>query len=122
MGRIKNHLAFFVIVQFLILLTAVDVYAQYNSKPIGWWQFDEAEGRSVGDASGNGNNGRVTGAEWIKDEYGGALYFDGQDDCVWCDEQGSSLSPDSALSIQAWVRPTEFWRGQTWHRVKEREE
>lgn len=108
MGRIKNHLVFFVIVQSFVFLFAVSVYPQHDAELMGWWQFEEAKGHSIGDASRNGNNGRVTGAEWIRDEYGSALKFDGQDDCVWCEEQENGLSPDSALSVQAWVRPTEF--------------
>ena len=62
MERIKNHLTFFMVVQFFVLLLAVGVYAQHDSKPTGWWQFDEGAGSFVGDASGNGNNARVTGA------------------------------------------------------------
>ncbi len=108
MERIRNYLALFVIVQFLIFLPVISAYPQRDAKPMGWWQFDEGAGSNVSDASGNGNHGRITGAEWFKDEYGSALMFDGQDDCVWCDEQENSLSPNSALSIQAWVRPTEF--------------
>ena len=108
MGRIRDYLALLVTFQFLIFLPVTNAHPQHNEDLIGWWQFDEGVGSSVSDASGNGNHGRVTGAEWFKDEYGSALMFDGQDDCVWGDEQENSLSPDSALSVQVWVRPTEF--------------
>jgi hypothetical protein len=107
-SRILLWIAFLVISQFFIFLPVTNAHPQHDAKSTGWWQFGEGVGSSVSDASGKGNHGRVTGAEWIKDEYSGALKFDGQDDCVWCDEQGDSLSPDSALSVQAWVRPTEF--------------
>jgi len=108
MRRIRNYAAIFVFAQFFSFLFAANSYSQSGTEPMGWWQFDEAEGSSVGDASGNGNTGRVTGAEWIKGEHGVALMFDGQDDCVWCNEQQGSLSPVSSLSIEVWARPTEF--------------
>ena len=89
MRRIRDYAAIFVFAQFISFLFAANLYPQSDAEPIGWWQFDEAEGSSVGDASGNGNTGRVTGAEWVKGEHGVALMFDGQDDCVWCGQ----LSP-----------------------------
>jgi hypothetical protein len=100
--------ALLVICQFLIFLPVINVHPQHDAKPMGWWQFEEGAGDSVSNVSGNDNHGQVMGPEWISDEYGDALQFDGQDDHVWCEEQENSLSPYLALSIQAWIRPIEF--------------
>jgi hypothetical protein len=45
---------------------------------VGWWNFDEGPGPTVADATGNGNAGTITGGvQWIAQETGGALEFDG---------------------------------------------
>ena len=41
------------------------------------WTFDEGEGDTVEDSSGNGNDGEITGTSlWIGGMFGKALYFD----------------------------------------------
>jgi formylglycine-generating enzyme required for sulfatase activity len=50
---------------------------------VGHWKFDETEGAVARDSSGKGNDGTVKGgAKWAKGRIGGALAFDGKDDCV----------------------------------------
>lgn len=47
--------------------TAAQVAYDYNrGAPIGWWQFDECQGTTAYDASGNGNNATMT--------FGGGTY------------------------------------------------
>src|SRR3989339_271770 len=49
--------------------------------PVGYWSFDEGYGATTHDASGQGNDGAITGAVW-KDESecvsGKCLWFDGE--------------------------------------------
>lgn len=46
--------------------------------PVAHWDFDEYEGQTVYDKTGNGNDGTlVNGPEWVRGKYGGALEFDG---------------------------------------------
>jgi hypothetical protein len=52
---------------------------------VGWWKFDESEGTTAADSSGNGNNGVLMGnPQWQPSggKLGGALEFDGVDDYV----------------------------------------
>ncbi len=37
-----------------------------NSDPVGWWKFDEGSGTIAADSSGNGNDGKIIGATWVK--------------------------------------------------------
>ena len=56
-----------------------DVWSFNTGKLVGWWKFDG----DANDSSGNGNHGTVTGdPNWVIGRIGGALQFDGVDDCV----------------------------------------
>jgi len=72
------------------------------------YSFNEGAGTSVGDASGNGHTGTVTGAAG---QFGGALSFDGTDDWVTvADAAGLDLT--TGMTLEAWVNPTALrgWR------------
>lgn len=51
-----------------------------NAGLIAYWPFDEESGSSFADESGNGNDGTLTGAEFLSGKVGNALYFDGVND------------------------------------------
>jgi uncharacterized repeat protein (TIGR01451 family) len=67
------------------------------------WHFDEGSGGIVHDSSGNGNDGVVYGATWVKGKYGGALEFDGVDDYV---EVPDSMSLDltQETTVEIWIK------------------
>ena len=45
---------------------------------MAYWDFNEGKGDILRDQSGRGIDGKIEGAEWVKDgKYGGALKFDG---------------------------------------------
>jgi PKD repeat protein len=68
--------------------------------------FNEGAGSSVGDASGRGNIGVVSGATWAAaGRFGGALSFDGVNDWVTVADS-ASLDATTALTLEAWVRPS----------------
>jgi hypothetical protein len=49
----------------------------------GVWLLDEGGGGTVGDNSGNGNDGSIISEpEWTDGKFGKALEFDGEDDMV----------------------------------------
>jgi Concanavalin A-like lectin/glucanases superfamily len=72
--------------------------------PIAAWPLDEGEGTTAEDATGDGHEGTVEGAEWAPGKYGEALKFDGEGDVVKVPN-----SPEFALTegftLEAWVRP-----------------
>lgn len=72
--------------------------------PVAHWKMDENTGVRAYDASGNGNNGTVSGAAWTQGKNGPALTFDGTNDYVDCGN-GSSLNISNAITIEAWIKP-----------------
>lgn len=50
---------------------------------MGMWLFNEGNGNTAEDSSGNGNDGKINGgAKWVDGQFGKALEFDGTDDWV----------------------------------------
>jgi chitodextrinase len=77
------------------------------------YSFDEGSGSTVGDSSGNGNTGTVSGATWTNaGKYGGALVFNGTTSTVNVPNT-ASLQLSSGMTLEAWVNPasvTSAWR------------
>ncbi|MFW0837851.1 MAG: DUF2341 domain-containing protein [Candidatus Komeilibacteria bacterium] len=93
--------------------TPAQIAYDYNGgKPIGWWKFDDGEGITANDASGNGNNGTLTNmdpaTDWLESsncQFNGCLDFDGTDDRIIINES-SVLKLTKAVSIAVWVKPS----------------
>ena len=65
------------------------------------YAFDESSGSTVADASGNGNNGTISGATRVAGgRHGGALSFDGVDDMVTVAD-AASLDLTSGMTLEA---------------------
>ena len=66
------------------------------------WRFDEGEGETAADASGNGLDGAIFGAEWVEGRFGKALR--------WTEEAGQvSVATDltsitDRFTLQAWIK------------------
>ena len=76
--------------------------------------FDAGSGSTAADSSGSGNNGAITGATWAPaGKFGAALSFDGGD--VVNVPDSASLDLTTAMTLEAWVRPTAL--GTTWRTV-----
>src|SRR5690349_7979834 len=80
---------------------------------VGAYAFDEGTGTTVGDASGAGNNGTITGATWTPSgRNGGALSFNGSNALVTIPNT-ASLQLSGAMTVEAWINPstvTGAWR------------
>ena len=81
-GRI--HLTFsLVIVVTIYILASAPSYAISENALVGAWAFEEGEGDTVKDISGNGKDMViVAGPEWVEGKFGMGLQFDGVDDCA----------------------------------------
>ncbi len=72
-----------------------------------WWAIGpliRARGAVLQDQSGQGNDGQIHGAKWVKSGQGYALLFDGKTDYVDCGN-GATLDITGPITIQAWIHP-----------------
>ena len=78
---------------------------------VAGYGFDEGRGTVAMDASGLGNNATVSGAVWGAGRFGQSLEFDGLDDWATV-AAGPGVNVSTAMTIEAWVYPTEAagWR------------
>jgi hypothetical protein len=74
---------------------------------VGWWNFNEGVGNTVGDSSGNGNNGTISGASWTTGQYGQALNFNGASSYASVPDS-PSLRGMTELTIAVW------WKATAW--------
>jgi hypothetical protein len=70
---------------------------------VAYWKFDEGSGAAAADSSGNGNHGNSYNNTWAAGRIGTGLVFNGTSSFVSVSES-SSLSPESAVTVAAWVR------------------
>lgn len=106
--------------------SAAQVAWDYNrGAPVGWWKFDECQGTTAHDSSGNNNSGTITiggtgtqtavgtcttsGTAWGNGATGKRNYslnFDGTDDYVSIPDQ-TYLSPGAGnYTMSAWIKTT----------------
>ena len=106
--------------------TPAQIAWDYNrGAPVGWWKFDECQGTTAYDSSGNSNNGNInigatapqttagtctsptngTGAWYngASGKYNSSLSFDGVDDYVNASSAGGSFGTGD-FSLFAWIK------------------
>jgi hypothetical protein len=82
---------------------------------VAGWGFNEGAGMSVADASGKGHVGTVSATAWSgAGKFGGALSFNGSSSWVTVAD-ANDLDLSSALTLEAWVRPSAL--GSLWRTV-----
>jgi hypothetical protein len=75
--------------------------------------FEEGTGTATVDSSGSGNNGTLSNATWsTAGRFGNALSFNGTNAMVNVADS-SSLDVTTAMTVEAWVRPTALSGWQT---------
>ncbi len=74
----------YVIILFAVCFVILPTQAAFDADNImGMWLFNEGNGDTAKDSSGNGNDGEIIGgAKWVDGQFGKALEFDGTDDWV----------------------------------------
>ena len=73
---------------------------------LGLWHFNNGNGDIAINASGNGSNGTIHGANWTEGVMGKALEFDGEDDYVDINRINSNFSVPSEGTLIAWIYRT----------------
>ena len=82
-----------------------EVSSPDTSELVGYWKFDEVEGLSVQDYSGENHDGiLVNGPIWSAGKLQGGLTFDGYDDYVYFNNFNHT---DNAFTIAFWVNHSE---------------
>lgn len=77
-----------------------------HEEPVAAYAFDEKSGQTAHDASGNGHDGTLDGAQWSAEgKHGGALQFDGEDDLLTV-PPAKALAFGPNFTLEAWVRPS----------------
>ena len=67
------------------------------------YHFDEGQGSVAKDASRFGYDGEVRGAQWETGKFGGALAFDGQDDCVFR-KVTEAIENLKTITVECWFK------------------
>ena len=68
----------FVITMVLVILSVMSTHAAVDKHTVAVWLFEEGNGKTVRDASGNGHDGKITGSlKWVKAKSGTGLEFPG---------------------------------------------
>jgi RHS repeat-associated protein len=82
--------------------------------PVAAYGFEEASGNNATDSSGNGLTGTLSGPTRVDGRFGKSLAFDGDDDLVTVAD-ANQLDLSAAMTLSAWVYPTEAQTG--WHSI-----
>ncbi|MCG9130446.1 LamG domain-containing protein [Candidatus Poribacteria bacterium] len=90
----------------IILCCTTTSSAKIDPKQVvGIWLFDEGNGKTAKDLSGNDNDGELKeGAKWDDGQFGDAVIFDGKDDYV--EIAPSPLFNPEKFTVTYWIYPT----------------
>jgi len=75
---------------------------------VSWWKLNEGSGTTAGDSSGYGNDGTITGADWVTGYEGYGLEFHAGDRVVIPHSSSYSLKQVEEWTIKLWVKPLSF--------------
>ena len=96
------------------LIGIVQVDAAVDKNTVAVWLFEEGNGKTVKDASGNGHSGDFKGSlKWVNAKFGTGLEFPGDAGGYIVVDSTKKLELDT-LSIEAWVKVKEGtgkWQG-----------
>jgi hypothetical protein len=91
------------------LVLGVVLACMTQAELVGWWRFDEGNGTTAYDSSGNGNDGTlIGGATWVAGRFGGGIELDGT--------SGYISVPDfelttNSITFAIWLNG---WKGGDW--------
>jgi len=72
---------------------------------VGYWSFDEADGTTAADQSGEGNDGTLTNnPTWTQGKKNGALELDGANDYISIGQNSSINLTTSVITAEAWIK------------------
>jgi hypothetical protein len=107
--QMKNKILWLLLISLLAFSASPSMAVQEESLVL-YFPFDEGEGDTANDASGNNNNGIFQGQpKWVKGKYDSALQFDGAENKNYVEiPDHPSLTPEKEITIMAWIYFDEF--------------
>ena len=98
------------ILMVLLCGTGISVADVLEDALVGAWLFDENQGGTTEDASGNGHNGKIIGAKWVQGKIETALEFNGDGNIVEIPHHADFDLTE--YTISAWIKtePTGLWQ------------
>jgi len=88
------------------LLSAAPAHAQTIPGLVAAYGFEEGSGTTIGDVTGQSNNGVASGTTWsTAGKFGNALVFNGTNAVVTV-PNAAALQLTTAMTLEAWVFPT----------------
>lgn len=98
----KTYIGLFLSI--LLLANGLSIYAAVDRHTVAVWLFEEGNGKTVKDASGNGHDGEITGKlNWVKGNLGTGLEFPGDGTGYIVVDSTKELELET-LTIEAWVK------------------
>ena len=73
--------------------------------PVAAYSFDDGEGSTAEDVTGDDHEGTIEGATWTNGKYGDALQFDGDNYCVTDAPNATDLRLSEEFTLESWVKP-----------------
>ena len=104
--RIPLKKLYFALVLFICYVVSItSIYAAPLDGLVLHLTFDEGQGDTAQDASGNGNNGTLVGnLNWVSGKTGSALQFDGAENASYVEvADDPSLNPATEITCSAWI-------------------
>ncbi|RKU12975.1 hypothetical protein C6501_10040 [Candidatus Poribacteria bacterium] len=103
-----------VITMVLVILSVMSTHAAVDKHTVAVWLFEEGNGKTVRDASGNGHDGKITGSlKWVKAKSGTGLEFPGDGSGYVVVDSTKNLELET-LTIEVLVKVTGHdgkWQG-----------
>lgn len=90
---------------------ATNAQREAASKNIVHFKFNEGSGTVLHDRSGNTNDAKICGCQWVKGRHGPALFLNGKGDYVDCGE-GDRWSLAGPFAIECWIMSDIYGRGR----------
>ncbi len=98
----------------LVLLSVMSTHAAVDKHTVAVWLFEEGNGKTVEDASGNGHSGEITGSlKWVRAKFGTGLEFPGDGSGYVVVDSTNKLELET-LTIEVLVKVTGHdgkWQG-----------
>jgi len=96
----------------LLILVCLSIANVAEQGLVAYWPFDEGDGKTAMDVTGNGHNGAFAGApKWVAGRFGTGLEFDGEEDhVVVADDAAFAIAEN--ITFMAWFSPNAVLTGR----------